>query len=134
MDQGELSRIMREILSNDLISIRTKDFVRDLQSKLMSLGRLSEKQMEALVQVADRVGIDMNRSPQTQTTNNQVPAFEIVKGSCGICHNGLVLAFEIESKAKYVFRCSCKIGAKRRELFPSWTSFLGNQYLVDKPD
>lgn len=49
----------------------------------------------------------------------------VVKSTgCNICTSGLVNVRHSETKAAYVFKCTCPLGRGRTEAFPEWNNSI----------
>jgi hypothetical protein len=123
--------LIDRILNISSISIKTRTFVENVRDKLDKFGTLTGPQIQTLRSIANQVGISLTGSSTgSPQTTKQPLVIEEIKGSCGICHNGLVNA---KSGAVHVFKCPCEVGMKRIERFPTWAQHLTALFEIDRP-
>ena len=114
-------------------NLKTKLFLQDLKSKLEKYGSLKGGQRTALIRIASNQGINMITGATTVVRESAPAVIEEIKGSCGDCHDGLVLALQNISKNLYSFRCECSVGEKRQENYPIWRHYHAKEYSIDRP-
>jgi len=125
--------LLKTLLSLHTLNLQTKKFVEDLNYKLEKFGSLSDPQKTAVLKICSENGVIVGAHKQESTIQIiESKDYEEIKGSCGICFDGLVLCSLRENNNKYVFVCACDVGRKRPEKFPKWFDHLQNKYLVEK--
>lgn len=111
------------------LKVKQKSLLEDYRRDLNRCGFLTTEQKKIVYKIASEVGIIINDAVAGDASI--VP--EIIKGSCGECRDGIVLAYS-QNGALYVFVCYCDVGKKRPERYPNWALYRSDKtYTISLP-
>lgn len=114
-------QLIAKLLVNPRITQKTQMFLSDLKNKARTFGDLTPGQTAVLKRIAQENGITLEKQETTVGYESEPKRiFEEIKGTCGSCADGVVLARHMENNNLYAFLCTCNIGLKRPESYPRW--------------
>ncbi len=137
--------LLVEILRKTTLTLSTRKFVEDLQSKFDKFGVFTDSQRSVVLKIASQAGIPTQGERRSDA--QEASKLEVIKGSCGDCHDGLMLVsnistrtveaspqdYQIREGTPFVFKCSCQVGTRRQEKYPTWIAPDSKYFLIDKP-
>ena len=99
-----------------------------MEKKLDQFGSLLEGQRNTLAKIASEHGF--NNVIFGDGTPEENFKIEEIKGSCGKCKDGLILASHKINWSWFVFKCPCNVGRKRLEKYPLWSD--SDEFEIEK--
>lgn len=118
--------LITKLLNKRTLKPGTVQILEKFKSRIINQQDLTQGQVDLLKRISAENGIVIEEASAPRELVE-------VKGSCGKCRDGLILAYNSDA-ALYVFICPCDVGSRRPEQYPNWRNYEStNTYRIDKP-